>query len=167
MDLFRYLPIDKKLSLHWRQYVLQSLYATMAVFLVLLLLHMQRAVIIASIGASAFIVFAMPQSITAKRRNLVGGHVIAGRLGVWPGAAIVDVAVHGPICTMCGRNDIPDGGNRHRASTSRRDRTRSGNDRRVAESGAIGGDEYLGIGAGASLAQVQIAGPGMRKSTPG
>jgi len=81
MNMFRYLHLDKKLSLHWRRYVLQSLYATMAVFLVILLLQLERVVIIASIGASAFIVFAMPQSITAKSRNLIGGHIIGLLVG--------------------------------------------------------------------------------------
>jgi len=32
------------------------------------------AVIIASIGATAFIVFAMPDNITAQARNVIGGH---------------------------------------------------------------------------------------------
>jgi CBS-domain-containing membrane protein len=53
----------------------------MTVFLVILLLQLERVVIIASIGASAFIVFAMPQSITAKRRNLIGGHTIGLLVG--------------------------------------------------------------------------------------
>ena len=81
MNMFRYLHLDKKLSLHWRRYVLQSLYATMAVFLVILLLQLEQVVIIASIGASAFIEFAMPQSITAKERNLIGGHIIGLLVG--------------------------------------------------------------------------------------
>jgi len=53
----------------------------MAVFLVILLLQLEQVVIIASIGASAFIEFAMPQSITAKERNLIGGHIIGLLVG--------------------------------------------------------------------------------------
>jgi len=60
----------------WRNYVFQSLFATFAIFIVLLYLGLQEAVIIASLGATAFVVFAMPKSITAKTRNVVGGHVV-------------------------------------------------------------------------------------------
>ncbi len=68
--------MDKKLKVHWRQYVLQSLYATISIFLMILLLEMEHVVITASIASSVFIVFAMPQAITAKARNLIGGHMI-------------------------------------------------------------------------------------------
>ncbi|MCD6469788.1 HPP family protein [Candidatus Bathyarchaeota archaeon] len=60
----------------WRNYIFQSLLATLTVFIVLLFLSLEQAVIIASIGASAFIVFAMPESITAKPRNVIGGHMV-------------------------------------------------------------------------------------------
>jgi CBS-domain-containing membrane protein len=50
---------------YWKHYVLQSLFATVAVFVVLCSLSLQNAVIIASLGASTVIVFAMPDSITA------------------------------------------------------------------------------------------------------
>lgn len=42
----------------------------------ILLLEMEHVVITASIASSVFIVFAMPQAITAKARNLIGGHMI-------------------------------------------------------------------------------------------
>lgn len=61
----------------------QSLFAALAIFIVLLFLGLQNAVIIASIGATVFIVFAMPKGITAKPRNIIGGHsvgLIAGSL---------------------------------------------------------------------------------------
>ena len=62
--------------LHWKNYVFQSLFATVAVFVVLYFLTLQNAVIIASIGATAFIVFAMPKALTANARNVIGGHVV-------------------------------------------------------------------------------------------
>lgn len=37
---------------------------------------MQHAVIIASLGATSFIVFAMPDYITAQPRNVIGGHIV-------------------------------------------------------------------------------------------
>ena len=35
----------------------------------------EHAVVIASIGATAFIVFTMPRNITAKPRRVIGGHL--------------------------------------------------------------------------------------------
>ena len=37
---------------------------------------MEHAVVIASIGATAFIVFSMPNSVTAKPRRIIGGHLV-------------------------------------------------------------------------------------------
>ena len=66
----------EEFKLHWKNYVFQSLFATVAVFVVLYFLTLQNAVIIASIGATAFIVFAMPKALTANARNVIGGHVV-------------------------------------------------------------------------------------------
>ncbi len=66
----------EEFRLFWKYYVFQSLLATIVVFVVLLLLSIKHAVIIASIGATAFIVFAMPKMITAQARNVIGGHTI-------------------------------------------------------------------------------------------
>jgi CBS-domain-containing membrane protein len=60
----------------WRYYVLQSILATLSVFIVLYFLRLQHAVIIASIGATAFIVFTMPDNITAQARNVIGGQLV-------------------------------------------------------------------------------------------
>lgn len=66
-----------KFKILWKNYIVQSLLATITLLIVLLFISIERhAVIIASIGASAFIVFAMPRSITAKPRNLIGGHLV-------------------------------------------------------------------------------------------
>ena len=66
----------EEFSLYWKHYVLQSILATLSVFIVLYFLSLQEAVIIASIGATAFIVFTMPNNITAQSRNVIGGHLI-------------------------------------------------------------------------------------------
>ncbi len=71
-----------EVRLYWKNYVFQSFFATVAIFFVLLFLTLQHAVIVASIGASAFIVFAMPNSITAKPRNVIGGHIVGVLSGV-------------------------------------------------------------------------------------
>lgn len=70
------LKMDAEFRRHWKSYVLQSMLATIALFIVLYFLSMQHAVIIASLGATAFIVFAMPANITAQARNVVGGHIV-------------------------------------------------------------------------------------------
>ena len=69
---------------HWKAYTVQSLLATIILAGVFTFLTQQYIVIVASIGASAFIVFAMPNNIVAKTQNIVGGHIIgiiAGTLG--------------------------------------------------------------------------------------
>lgn len=71
---------------YWRNYVFQSLLATISVFCVLLFLEHGEEVIIASLGASAFIVFALPDSFSAQPRNVLGGHIvgmICGCIGYW------------------------------------------------------------------------------------
>jgi CBS-domain-containing membrane protein len=68
--------MDREFRLYWKNYVVQSLLASLSVFIVIYFLSMQDAVIIASIGATAFIVYAMPRSITAQARNVIGGHVV-------------------------------------------------------------------------------------------
>ena len=64
---------DQKFRKHWRSYVLQSGLAALTVLVLILVLTTQEAVLVASIGASAFIVFAMPNSIAARVRNVLGG----------------------------------------------------------------------------------------------
>lgn len=62
---------------YWKYYVFQSIAATLTIFILLLVVSIQeKPVIIASIGASTFIVFAMPGYITAQPRRLVGGHIV-------------------------------------------------------------------------------------------
>ena len=66
-----------ELRFYWKHYVSQSLLAALVVFVVILALNIDDdAVIMASIGATAFIVFAMPNSVTAKSRNVIGGHLV-------------------------------------------------------------------------------------------
>jgi CBS-domain-containing membrane protein len=60
----------------WKNYIYQSFLAAIVVFIVLLLLTIEQAVIIASIGATAFIVFTMPRNICAKPRRVIGGHIV-------------------------------------------------------------------------------------------
>ena len=71
------IKIDKEFKKFWKNYVFQSIFATVAIFIILLSLSIRDdAVIIASLGASTFIVFAMPKDISAKGTHIIGGHAI-------------------------------------------------------------------------------------------
>ncbi|HEW79452.1 MAG TPA: HPP family protein [Phycisphaerales bacterium] len=68
--------IKNKFKKLWKYYLLQSLLAAAALFILILILGKDKIVIISSIGATAFIVFAMPNTVSAKTRNVIGGHLV-------------------------------------------------------------------------------------------
>ncbi len=70
-----------RIRARWRAYLLQSGLACATTFLILVLLNIENAVVIAALGASAFIVFGRPFDITAPTRNVIGGHMIGFSLG--------------------------------------------------------------------------------------
>ncbi len=70
---------DNKAGL--KNYLFQSFLATISLFIILSILSLEHAVVIASIGASAFIVFVMPSSKTARPQNVIGGHLIGYSCG--------------------------------------------------------------------------------------
>jgi CBS-domain-containing membrane protein len=72
----RWMRIRAEFPRLWKHYLYQSFLAAIVVFIVLFLLNIEQAVIIASIGATAFIVFTMPRNITAKPRRVIGGHIV-------------------------------------------------------------------------------------------
>ncbi len=59
----------------WKYYVIQSLLAAAVLFIIILILGTDKMVVTSAIGATAFIVFAMPKSASAKTRNVIGGHL--------------------------------------------------------------------------------------------
>ena len=61
---------------NWKNYLWQSFIASLVVFILLLILSLNEIVIIASVGATSFIVFAMPNSLTACPRNVIGGYIM-------------------------------------------------------------------------------------------
>jgi len=68
--------IGAKFKNLWKYYLLQSALAT-AVFSVLVItLGKENIVLISTMGATAFIVFAMPTTVFAKRKNVIGGHMV-------------------------------------------------------------------------------------------
>lgn len=65
----------------WKAYLLQSFLAGLTAFVILLVLSLENAVVIAALGASAFIVFGRPFDLTARPRNVIGGHMLGFLIG--------------------------------------------------------------------------------------
>ena len=61
----------------WKYYIFQSLLTGLVLFIVVLTVGKDKVVIIASMGATAFICFAMPKSVSAQTKHVIGGHFIA------------------------------------------------------------------------------------------
>ena len=59
----------------WKYYVIQSLLAAAVLFIIVLILGEDKMVVASAIGATAFIVFAMPKSVSAQTRHVIGGHL--------------------------------------------------------------------------------------------
>ncbi len=86
MDLHRHhiilgAPIGEKFKKLWKYYLWQSFLATVALFILVLVLDKDKMVVISAMGATAFIVFAMPNAASAHSRNVIGGHLVGLILG--------------------------------------------------------------------------------------
>jgi len=68
--------IQYKFKKLWKYYILQSALAGIALFVVVLALGKDQMVLISAMGATAFIVFAMPKTASAQTRNVIGGHLV-------------------------------------------------------------------------------------------
>jgi len=68
--------ITDKFKKLWKYYLLQSVLATTIFSILVLVLGREKMVLISAMGATTFIVFAMPNTVSAKRRNVVGGHLV-------------------------------------------------------------------------------------------
>lgn len=69
--------IDKSFIKSPKCYIFQSLLAVAVLAIILYFVEvLTHAAIVAALGSSTFIVFAMPRSITAQPRRLIGGHVV-------------------------------------------------------------------------------------------
>jgi len=66
----------RKFQAHWKNYVFQSLFATVVMIGVFIVLTLQNVVVVASLGSTAFVIFALPKSITAQARNVIGGNMV-------------------------------------------------------------------------------------------
>ena len=79
--------LDRKAKGHFLRYVLQCAIAWVAIAAVLLFFDYtskigENITIIASLGSSAFVLFALPQISSAMPRRFIGGYIVALGLGV-------------------------------------------------------------------------------------
>lgn len=74
---------DKKLKKNFYFYIIQSILATFSLVIIFYLLNIfTHTAVIASLGATTFIVFAMPNYTTAQPRKVIGGHLIGIIIGI-------------------------------------------------------------------------------------
>jgi len=86
--------IDNSFKGTFKHYITQSLLATVALAIILYFVKiLTHAAIVASLGASTFIVFAMPHWVTARPRRLIGGHVV----GILSGTFCYYAFLTGPV----------------------------------------------------------------------
>lgn len=75
--------IDKKIKGNVSHYIFQCLLATSILLIALIFLNvLTETAIIASLGATSFIVFAMPRSYSSSPKRLIGGYTIGISIGV-------------------------------------------------------------------------------------
>ncbi len=68
--------IISKFKKLWLHYILQGMLAGFVLLIIILFLGNDKLITIGTIGATSFIVFAMPKSVSAQTRNVIGGHMI-------------------------------------------------------------------------------------------
>ena len=74
--------LDAKFRRYWFRYVVQCLIATVVMLSALLILdEVQQTALIASLGASSFIAFAMPHIHSSQPRYLLGSYAIGTIVG--------------------------------------------------------------------------------------
>lgn len=75
--------LDRKMKHNLWRYVFQSFLATLAILSILLFLDiLKQTAIIASLGATAFIVFTAPKSYSSEVRSLIGGYLVGISSGI-------------------------------------------------------------------------------------
>jgi CBS-domain-containing membrane protein len=68
--------IFEKFKKLWKYYLFQTCLAMLAIFVIVFAFGREKVVIIASMGATAFICFALPERVSAKTKYAIGGHLV-------------------------------------------------------------------------------------------
>lgn len=75
--------IDEKIRINLFSYIFQCMLATITLVILLFFLNVfTETVLIASVGSTAFIVFAMPKTYASAPRRLIGGYGIGIIIGI-------------------------------------------------------------------------------------
>ena len=69
------MKIDSNFPQQWKAYIVQSSYAALSVYIITLILS-ENPVVIASIGATAFIIFALPNNNSAEPKRIIEEHFL-------------------------------------------------------------------------------------------
>lgn len=74
---------DPKVKKNFGRYLFQCSLATLVLFLILTVegAHLSKAIVIAAIGSTAFVLFVTPHSPTASPRHVIGGHFVCLVIG--------------------------------------------------------------------------------------
>jgi len=90
--------LDAKFKTQKKQFFLQCLLATVTVLVVLMLLETVASLaVIAALGASAFIVFAIPKAQSSRPRVILGGYLIG---------TVIGTLCHGPAQLQWAANPV-------------------------------------------------------------
>jgi len=74
---------DSNFKANFHRYLLQCLFATIIIFVVLFLADtIFNMTIVASLGASTFIAFTMPHTNSSRPRYLIGGYIVGALCGI-------------------------------------------------------------------------------------
>lgn len=73
---------DKKIRGNIKSYAFQSMLTFVCVFIALLFHELLGGIIVASLGASSFIIFVTPHTKSSRARNVLGGYVCGAVAGI-------------------------------------------------------------------------------------
>ena len=91
----RFRLFDPKIRTHTRWYVFQCLLAAVTLAIILSIVDaVDRAVIVAAIGSTAFVLFVTPHSPMARPRHVIGGHLVALLVGTAAALLPIETALH-------------------------------------------------------------------------
>ena len=74
--------LSKSFEEKWKNYIWQSIGAGLSIIMLVAFKDLIGLVLVAAAGSTAFTVFGIPHNRTAKTRNIMGGYVICGLLGL-------------------------------------------------------------------------------------
>ena len=81
-EIFSESIADKKIRKNIKSYVFQSLLTLICVFIALLFHELLGGIIVASLGASSFIIFVTPHTRSSRARCIVGGYICGAVAGI-------------------------------------------------------------------------------------